>query len=86
MTTRNGTAKGQGNAPMAEISSLDGFADDDAEPTAYQIYCAVHTYCSVCGHDWAAVLQLPPSQQGFLECPECRCWSRVNLIDDELSQ
>ena len=71
---------------MAEISSLDGFADDDAEPTAYQIYCAVHTYCSVCGHDWAAVLQLPPSQQGFLECPECRCWSRVNLIDDELSQ
>lgn len=71
---------------MAEISSLDGFADDDAEPTAYQIYCAVHTYCSVCGHDWAAVLQLPPSQQGFLECPECRCWSRVNLIDDELRQ
>ena len=71
---------------MAEISSLDGFADDDAEPTAYQIYCAVHTYCSVCGHDWAAVLQLPPSQQGFLECPECRCWSRVNLIDDDLRQ
>ena len=80
---------------MAEISSLDGFGDgeegdgedelSDAGKGLYYLF-SVHTYCSVCGHDWAAVLQLPPSQQRFLECPECRCWSRVNLIDDGLSQ
>ena len=71
---------------MAEQVRQEGFDDDEAEPAAYQAHYAIHTYCSVCGHDWAAVLQLPPSQQRFLECPECRCWSRVNLIDDGLSQ
>ena len=78
---------------MAEQASQEGFEEDeeseaelsDASGGLYFIF-AIHTYCSVCGHDWAAVLQLPPSQQGFLECPDCRCWTRVNLIDDELRQ
>ena len=87
MTTRNGTAKGQGNAPMAEQASFeDGEVGEDAEPAAYQVYYSIHTYCSVCGHDWTAGLQIPPSQQNFLECPDCRCWTRMNLIDYDLRQ
>ena len=76
---------------MAEQASFeDGFEDgeegEDAEPAAYQVYYSIHTYCSVCGHDWTENLRIPQSQQNFLECPDCRCWTRVNLIDDELRQ
>ena len=78
---------------MAEQASLDGFEDGeegedelpDASEGLYFLF-AIHTYCSVCGHDWTAGLQIPPSQQNFLECPDCRCWTRMNLIDDDLRQ
>ena len=72
---------------MAETAVGDFDAEDGGDDgDSYSLLFAVHTYCAVCGHDWVPHLSRPPSQQGFLECPECRCWSRLNLIDDDLSQ
>lgn len=81
------TKRGMGRN-VAEMVTQEYSDEEDDDPTDahYQTFFAVHTYCSVCGFDWEAHLSQPPSQQGFLECPECRCWSRVNLIDDELKQ
>ena len=81
-TTKKGMDINVAEIAVGDFDAEDGGDDGDS----YSLLFAVHTYCSVCGHDWTAGLQQPPSQQGFLECPECRCWSRLNLIDDDLRQ